>query len=256
MKKLSILLILFFSISLIAQEEQESIVVNYKSEAQIDLNDIIAFFPPKNKAKIEAMYEKELADGIYLDYTLKTNGVESIYQLDEKIDNSQSMMGNATRNIRQAESTPIFKFLNKGIYKREMEFKGLKKYVIEDSLNNTEWNITREKSKILNFEVRKATKTLGNQEITAWFAPKLNIKDGPEIFSGLPGLILKIEFQKIIKGVNTKMIVTAYQVDIIKESIKVEEPKGETITQKEFNEEIDKFIKKMMEMRNQGVDKD
>ena len=69
-------------------------------------------------------------------------------------------------------------------------------------------------------------------------------------------LILKIEFQKMIKGVNTKMIVTAYQVDIIKEAVKIDEPKGETITQKGFNAEIDKFIKKMVEMRNQGVDKD
>ena len=166
------------------------------------------------------------------------------------------MMGNTTRNIRKAESTPIFKFLNKGIYKREMEYDGMKKYIIEDSLNNIKWNITREKSKILNFEVRKATGTLDNQEITAWFAPKLNIKDGPEIFSGLPGLILKIEFQKRIAGVNSNMIVTAYQVDIIKEAIEIKEPKGETITLKGFNEEVDKFIKKMMEMRNQGVDRD
>ena len=64
MRKLSILFILFFSISLIAQEKQESIVVNYKNEIQIDVNDIIALFPPKSKAKIKAMYERELADGV------------------------------------------------------------------------------------------------------------------------------------------------------------------------------------------------
>jgi len=55
------------------------------------------------------------------------------------------------------------------------------------------WKLTNEFSKILNYDVQKATTEFGGRKWTAWFTKDIPIQDGPYKFKGLPGLILKIE---------------------------------------------------------------
>lgn len=55
-----------------------------------------------------------------------------------------------------------------------------------------DWTILSEKDKIGAFEVQKATLNYGGRNWTAWFANEIPIQDGPYIFHGLPGLIVKI----------------------------------------------------------------
>ncbi|MFC0344157.1 GLPGLI family protein [Epilithonimonas hispanica] len=55
------------------------------------------------------------------------------------------------------------------------------------------WKLTNEFSKILNYNVQKATTEFGGRKWTAWFTKDIPIQDGPYKFKGLPGLILKIE---------------------------------------------------------------
>lgn len=55
-----------------------------------------------------------------------------------------------------------------------------------------DWTILPEKDKIEAFEVQKATLNYGGRNWTAWFANEIPIQDGPYIFHGLPGLIVKI----------------------------------------------------------------
>ena len=251
MKKLSTLFILLFSvIMLTAQEKAESIIVNYKADIKLDLETILKNVPPQYRAQTEPIIKAELKNGINIDYTLKTNGKESIYQLNEKLDNSQTQGGMIANQIKQADKEPMFKNIEKNIYIKAFRFPGVKDYLISDSLNTIKWEITREKSKILNFDVRKAIGKRDSIEITAWFAPKLAIKDGPYDITGLPGLVLKAEFEQN----NADMTITATQVDIKEEEINIDFPKGETITEKEFKKEIDELTEKMKAMRGGGVD--
>ncbi|WP_294273383.1 GLPGLI family protein [uncultured Chryseobacterium sp.] len=60
---------------------------------------------------------------------------------------------------------------------------------INDKLN---WEILPEKNKMANFEVQKAKVTYGGRNWTAWFTAEIPIQDGPYVFYGLPGLIVKI----------------------------------------------------------------
>ncbi|MDQ0594458.1 GLPGLI family protein [Chryseobacterium ginsenosidimutans] len=55
-----------------------------------------------------------------------------------------------------------------------------------------DWEILPEKSKIATFDVQKAKVTYGGRSWTAWFTTEIPIQDGPYIFKGLPGLIVKI----------------------------------------------------------------
>ncbi|WP_288438003.1 GLPGLI family protein [uncultured Chryseobacterium sp.] len=56
-----------------------------------------------------------------------------------------------------------------------------------------EWKILSEKQKIGTYETQKAVTSFGGREWTAWFTTDLPFQDGPYVFSGLPGLIVKLE---------------------------------------------------------------
>lgn len=55
------------------------------------------------------------------------------------------------------------------------------------------WKIYPEKQKIGNWETQKATTEFAGRKWTAWFCSDIPIQDGPYKFSGLPGLIIKLE---------------------------------------------------------------
>lgn len=59
-----------------------------------------------------------------------------------------------------------------------------------------DWRIENETKKINGYPVQKATVILYNRKWIAWFTPEISIQDGPYLFHGLPGLIVKIEDEK------------------------------------------------------------
>lgn len=59
-----------------------------------------------------------------------------------------------------------------------------------------DWKISKEKSKVLGYEVQKATTTLHGRKWKVWFAPEIPLQDGPHELYGLPGLIVKAEDTK------------------------------------------------------------
>ncbi|WP_144283780.1 GLPGLI family protein [Chryseobacterium echinoideorum] len=58
------------------------------------------------------------------------------------------------------------------------------------------WKISSEKDEILGYKVQKATAFWRGRNWIAWFTQEIPLQDGPYEFSGLPGLILKIEDSK------------------------------------------------------------
>lgn len=79
------------------------------------------------------------------------------------------------------------------------------KYYIEQNVD-LKWNLLNEFDEILNYKVQKATTEFGGRTWNAWFAKDIAIQDGPYKFSGLPGLILKIEDKNsshkfVLKGI-------------------------------------------------------
>lgn len=67
-------------------------------------------------------------------------------------------------------------------------------YYQEDRKLN--WEILGETLDYNGYKIQKAITTFGGRSWTAWFAPEIRISDGPYKFSGLPGLILKLEDDK------------------------------------------------------------
>lgn len=67
-------------------------------------------------------------------------------------------------------------------------------YYTED--RKPEWKIYDETFRIDNFDTQKAETVFGGRVWTAWFTKSIPVSDGPYKFSGLPGLIVKLEDSK------------------------------------------------------------
>lgn len=72
------------------------------------------------------------------------------------------------------------------------DYVGAQKYLINDTLNNFKWKIFSEKTKIQNFNCKKATTTFRGRFFNVWYTEDVPIQNGPWKFCGLPGLIVKV----------------------------------------------------------------
>jgi len=66
-----------------------------------------------------------------------------------------------------------------------------RRHYMEESLD-LEWKLKNETKTIAGLTCSKATTNYGRREYTAWFTTEIPISDGPYIFHGLPGLIVKV----------------------------------------------------------------
>ncbi|MFA5620610.1 MAG: GLPGLI family protein [Weeksellaceae bacterium] len=192
-------------------------------------------------------------------YELIVDENSSSFVFVEKISNEQPR-GERVATVQMGSRGTIFKNTADNIYLKEAKL-GTKNYLIQDSLRVFDWSISKETKTILGFETRKATAVLDDKygtKITAWYAPKLNFKTGPEDFWGLPGLILELESGfEYEEGGNEGSIYKALSVEVLKDKVKVEAPsKGEKVSRQEFKELAEQQYNKMMEMYGDGVDKD
>ena len=245
MKKLNTLFILLLCFtSLIAQER--GLVITYNQQTQIDIN------PKKNKEYIQAMEDAvKRIDQSELTTTTK----KAIFKPIEKINNEQEEEEN-TRSyfVVLNDMQPFFIDLEKQkVYEIIENF--TQKYEVTDSLKKYDWQLIRESKKVLNFDCKKAVAKDGKKEITAWYAPKLPYRVGPNTYTGLPGTILELEI-KIDDKENTKSHYWATDVQV-KDDIILDFPEFKNLmTKEEYDIESKKFWKKFKSMQSQGVDKD
>ncbi len=110
--------------------------------------------------------------------------------------------------VEKMQKAGMFKDLSKSIQMPKFAYKVIKEYpsmkvtFAERMLNSVfayneepkfDWKISNDKQKIGDYEVQKATTEFGGRKWTAWFTESIPFPDGPYKFSGLPGLIVKIE---------------------------------------------------------------
>lgn len=123
----------------------------------------------------------------------------------------------------------VYKDLKKNQLLRQNEFFG-RFFLIRTALNPITWEPQSEEKSIGSYKCMKATATIDTMKITAWYCPDIPINDGPDIFWGLPGLILEVDID------NGKKVITLNSVKITAEPLAFDIPdKGKEVTQPEFN---------------------
>lgn len=132
-----------------------------------------------------------------------------------------------------------------------------KTYLVSDTLKTGQWVLTKEEKTLAGVMVRKATMKTEYDEITAWYAPKIAYKIGPELYNGLPGIILQLDIysetqEKAIFGQHYK----AVSIEVLNDNYKIKLPKGNVISNDEAERIEEEQFNKILEMNRGGVDKD
>ncbi|WP_345989294.1 GLPGLI family protein [Chryseobacterium sp. PTM-20240506] len=77
-----------------------------------------------------------------------------------------------------------------------------------------DWQVFPEKKNILGYSVQRATTTLYKRKWTVWFTTDIPVQDGPYLFQGLPGLIIKAEDDQRSISFNLIGIQSLHRFDI------------------------------------------
>lgn len=260
MRAYIILVILFLSAVVTAQNFQGK--ATYKTHRKFDFkmnNDKKSNQNSEFRKQLRAQLKKSFQKT----YTLNFDKSTSTYKQNEELSAPQaSSLGGVTISISGtgSGSDVLFKNVGEKRFVDKTEISG-KRFLIKDNLKKYDWELTGETKNIGNYTCYKATKkreethssfsmTDGEKEETkktitiktvAWYTPQIPVSNGPEMFWGLPGLILEIQNGK-------KTIVCTEIVINPSEKINIKEPsKGKKVSQKKFDQIIDKHSKEMME---------
>lgn len=121
-------------------------------------------------------------------------------------------------------------------------------YIISGTPKNFEWKMGEETKMIQKYKCRKATGIIKGERlpdgvvtedilITAWYAPEIKVKFGPENYWGLPGLILEVD--------NGTTIISCSKIDLHpKEKPLINPPSvGKKVTKDELLEILGNMLK-------------
>lgn len=177
---------------------------------------------------LEVIYEMSSYNGLITDeLRLITNENESQFIYNIKAMNIDYKGMNLLRGKRKF----ITNYSNNNTEFTEYAYKNKKIYSASWTNEEYTWSITDDTEIILEYRVIKAyldDKDMGR--VYAWFAPDIPISSGPYRYTGLPGLILKLEYEDINTEFVVKSIHTADLVDIKA----INEPKVINISKEEM----------------------
>ncbi|WP_046743791.1 GLPGLI family protein [Kordia zhangzhouensis] len=236
-------------------------VATYKTNMKMDLKiDSLGQkqgIDKEMQEKLNEMLQKQFQK----EYKLTFNTTESVYKEEEKLAApSPQAAGMQVMVMGGSESAILYKNTKDKRFANAQEILG-KKFLVKDKLEKQEWNLEKETKFIGQYQCYKATRTIEVERITsssvneatteetkketttitAWYTPEIPVNAGPDMYWGLPGLILEVNDGR-------QTIVCSKIVLNPKDKIAIEEPtKGKEVTQAKFEEIMRKKSEEMME---------
>lgn len=164
---------------------------------------VSTFLNAQHSSFIYDLYYKTISDSIKKDkiiFYLDIKDKESLFRSDtfRRSDSLRAKRGFGSGYDMEYKNEQLY------VYKNS-ESREILKYVfvpfiyatyaipITEQLN---WIISDEKKKIGNYNCQKAEVDYGGRKWIAWFTNEIALQEGPYIFHGLPGLIVKISDEK------------------------------------------------------------
>ncbi|WP_452223308.1 GLPGLI family protein [Lacinutrix chionoecetis] len=250
MRRLTLIITLFFTVLLFAQDFQG--IATYKSHRKMDLKmdgvDENSEMHKKLKAQLAKQFQKE--------YTLTFTKEESIYKQNESL--APPAPSNSGISITVSDGNDVvYKNLKENRYTNATEIFG-KQFLIKDSLKTRKWELLSDIKNIGDYTCRKAvfkdsykTQTIGEdgniqtiekeRETVAWYTLEIPASNGPSEFYGLPGLILEVNDGEL-SLMCSKIVLNP------KDKIEINEPKrGKVVNQEKFEEILKKKTEETFE---------
>ncbi len=190
--KLILIIVLFISKNVASQ----NIKVIYSSHYELPDSKYLAYMTAKSikdlqKKRYHFLYKND-STSIFL--PVKT--AKDFIDVDTLIvDEDHTTI---TKNIVSKVASDIFYFNYKNnCYIRKLNIRN-EIYDVKDTIPKLNWTIQKDTTKMKGYVLQKATTTYHNLNITAWFTEDVPISAGPRIFTGLPGLIMKLKMNLLI----------------------------------------------------------
>ena len=242
MKTLYLFLALLLSANLMAQSGK----VIYEEKYKIDMSEQIAKLEemPGMEEMVERL-KKMRSEG---KKTLEFKGSESIYRNYDATEDSEVSWSSddgqmEMRVVMMRPENKLYKNIESNEVVDQRDLMG-KTFIIEQEAETQAWKIIPEQEVVAGHLCQKASMIKDSVEYFAWFTTQAPYAFGPNSFSGLPGLVLRVE------AADESLKIRAVQVDLEAEVENIEKPtKGKKVSQEEFEEIRREKMKEMREMR-------
>lgn len=263
MKTITHLSVLFtFFICHIFYAQQLEGIATYKSQRKMDIK-LDSTMNDAMQQQIMAMLKKQSEKEFTLEFTQN----ESRYKEVAKLDDETTLSGGGVQIVVAGNgggNDEIYKNLKENRFAEQVELFG-KEFLVKDALENLEWKLEKETKNIGEYTCFKATYTttrtlrtaVSSSEdgedtskestteeevlVTAWYTLQIPVQNGPNMYHGLPGLILEVND-------GSETILCSKIVLNPEKGVSIKEPKkGKEVSSEEYETIIDKKMKEMNE---------
>jgi GLPGLI family protein len=150
--------------------------------------------------------------------------------------------GPATENVVLTDFTNNTVQANKSVFET--------KFFVQDSIRNIEWKEKDEIRTIANFKCHKAVGIICDTVyVVAFYAEDIPLPGGPEMFGGLPGMILELAIPRL----HTTWVANKVEVvSPVATDFTISE-KGKKVTEKELYESVYDSFKKWGKMAARNI---
>lgn len=159
-------------------------------------------------------------------FNLSFNTQKSMYHAGRESENATKGFGGSP----VSENTVLTDFTAHKVTAQKQIYE--QKFLVEDSIRRIQWKITDEIRTIANYKCRKAVgKICDSVYVVAFYTDDILVSGGPEMFAGLPGMILELAVPRLY----TTWIATKVEIDAPAEKdLQLTAAKGKKVTQKEM----------------------
>ncbi|WP_196896085.1 GLPGLI family protein [Aureivirga marina] len=233
---LPIILALFFIPTLVfSQNFSGTAIYQSKINVEVDLDKDstnTALQNPEIKKMIQQQLKKQFEKRYFLNFTSK----EANFIEEEKLEVENPAVQVKVFGGTSTKQGVLYKNIAKKDYKAEKEFFG-KRFLVVDKMPEYNWEMTNETKKIGNYTCHKAIAKTEESTVTAWYTMQIPLSIGPDLYSGLPGMILEINDGK------RQFLCTKITLNPKKE-IEIKIPKnGKKVKQEQFEKIVEKKVK-------------
>ncbi len=233
MKKLLLLLVALTPIAAFGQ----SGMVTYEQIVKIEID-----LPPEMES-MRAQIPAESKSSMILYFNEMESLMKAAPQDESKKDNEvRSGRGEMFISMARGQTAENETYMNleEGTVTEKRDFMG-RTFLIGGDQPTYAWKMTGEQSEYLGYSVQRATAIRDSTTIDAWFSPEIPVSAGPELFTGLPGMILVLS----IDDGKIQYAATTISLEGVGEN-GIKAPKeGKKISRAEFEKVVEEKTKEM-----------
>lgn len=153
-------------------------------------------------------------------------------------------MGSTARRDRESVVEAHVQF-EEGSVVESREFLG-RRFLIEDEQPVFQWKLTGEQAEYLGYLVQKATAQQDSSVVEAWFTPQIPVPGGPELYGGLPGMILVVS----VDDGAVQYSATGISLTTVSEGVIVKPTEGERVSRARYEEIVAEKLAELRTIRN------